>query len=103
MSLRAIFEKQYGGGETKTAGLKDLSPAAKAKFKANEGNPGAAPGGAPAVKKASADAIFDFKMGKVASVAFMDELRKLNAADAMLIENATTEESPLTKALQAIA
>lgn len=108
MSLRDIYNARYTGETKEAMGLHGQSPATKAKFKANQGNPGAAPGGkAPAKggeKKATADAIFDFKMGKtVTAPAFMDELRKLNAADAMLIENATTEESPLKKALRAIA
>ncbi len=107
MSLRSIYEARYGGETKEAMGFHGLPPAAKAKFEANKGNPGAAPGGkAPAkasVKKASADAIFDFKMGKtVTAPAFLNELRKLNAADAMVIENATTEESPLRKATRAI-
>jgi hypothetical protein len=108
MSLKDVYLAKYGAGVEKTAaGFAGLSPAAKAKVEANKGNPGAAPGGkAPAKgpeKKASADAIFDYKMGKTASAAFMDELRKLNAADAMLLERAEVEESPLMKKLRAIA
>jgi len=108
MSLRDILIQRYGNGLVKEA-KPDFAPGVKEKGIAalSKKDPAlasaAAATGSKGTKKASVSAgsIFDFKMGKVASAGFMDELRKLNEATAKLLNKEAVEESPLHKAIRA--
>jgi hypothetical protein len=106
MGLAEIYLAKYGGKKTAkpdfAPGVKEQGLKALSKKNPTLAAAAAATGEKGVVKGAQADAIFRFKDGKKTASAFMDELRKLNSADAMLMERVAHEESPLAKAIREI-
>lgn len=107
-ALVKLFNEKYGG-ESKEArgGLKNMPPEVRAKFEANKGKPGAAPGGKKPAKgeekKAAEIKVAEYQGGKVASAAFFDELEKLNAADADALKQAQMRQDPLIEKIRGLA
>lgn len=100
-ALVDLYNEKYGG--TKTAGK--MPPAVKAKFEANAGNPGAAPGGkkpARGTEKKADEKLAEFQGGKIANAAFFNELGQLNARDVASMNQAFLREDSLVQKIRSL-
>ena len=100
-SIVDLYNEKFG---TKTAAIKDMPPAVKAKFDANKKNPpGKAGGPGHGSEKTSADKLAEFQGGKIANVAFFDELGKCVAQDKLDLQQKEASADPLVQAIRTLS